>query len=299
MTTVRNDSRARWNRGVAPCSLQVGAGSSAIYQEYLPPPGLEPYAVCAWTVEVPSGGRAHRQRVLPDGCSDIIWIGESLPIVVGPMTRAAPSTLDAGTTVFGLRLRPEASGPVLGIPAEALADRRIPLDGLWRRPDVEAASAQLWEQRTPAGRIAVVQRLVSSRQNAIVASDPAVRHAIAKLSGVRPERVGKLARQIGISERQLRRRFTAVVGYTPKTFQRIVRFQALLALASRHQAPEVDDCQVAGGLAELAHYAGYADQAHMTREVCEFAGVPPSALLGKVVSALSLYDLTRSDLGPV
>jgi AraC-like DNA-binding protein len=33
-------------------------------------------------------------------------------------------------------------------------------------------------------------------------------------------------------------------------------------------------------LAEAAARAGYADQAHLTREVRELAGVPPTRLLG-------------------
>jgi AraC-like DNA-binding protein len=279
----------------APCSLPVGAGPSVIYREYAPPPGLEPYTVCAWTLEIPTGDRSHRQRVLPDGCSDIVWIGAAPPIVVGPMTRSVLSTIGAGTTVFGLRFRPEAAASVLGVPAGELTDRHARLDELWRRHDVDAASGQLWEQRTAAGKIAVVQGLVASRRDAIAssnpaASDPAVRYAIARLTAIRPEGVGELARQIGMSERHLRRRFTDAVGYSPKTFQRIVRFQTLLALAKRRHSISADDRHQTG-LGQLAHRAGYADQAHMTREVSEFAGVTPSAILGKVVSALALYDL--------
>jgi AraC-like DNA-binding protein len=68
-------------------------------------------------------------------------------------------------------------------------------------------------------------------------------------------------------------------------FQRIVRFQKLLALSKDHSSARLGDA---------AHAAGYADQAHMTREVGEFAGVTPSALLGKVDSALALYDLLHA-----
>ena len=53
-------------------------------------------------------------------------------------------------------------------------------------------------------------------------------------------------------------------------------------------------------LGDLAMLAGYSDQAHMTREVDEFAGVSPSAVLGKIVSALTLSDLLSVDTtGPL
>ena len=66
---------------------------------------------------------------------------------------------------------------------------------------------------------------------------------------------------VGLGERQLRRRFASAVGYGPKTFARVIRFRAALGL-------------VRGGaaLAEAALAAGYADQAHMTREMRSLAG---------------------------
>jgi transcriptional regulator GlxA family with amidase domain len=114
-----------------------------------------------------------------------------------------------------------------------------------------------------------------------------IRRAIALLSATPHERVDALAVVVGVTDRHLRRRFLSAVGYSPKLFQRVLRFQRLIAMARIH-------CST--GLGDLAMLAGYADQAHMTREVGEFAGVPPSALLGNVVSALTLSDLLSVDI---
>ena len=43
-------------------------------------------------------------------------------------------------------------------------------------------------------------------------------------------------RALGVSERQLRRRFADAVGYGPKTLARVLRFQRFLALARRRRA---------------------------------------------------------------
>ena len=80
---------------------------------------------------------------------------------------------------------------------------------------------------------------------------------------------------LGIGERQLRRRFDDAVGYGPKTLQRVLRFQRFLALAEAERAPGAADPD----LAQLAFAAGYADQAHLTRECTRLAGLPPAALL--------------------
>jgi AraC-like DNA-binding protein len=279
--------------GTLPCSLQVDAGPGVVYREHAPRADLKAFIVCTWTLEIHGNGgeRPHRQHVLPDGCSDIVWLGDTPPIVVGPMTRPTLSTVTDATTITGVRFRPEAAARVFGVPANELADRKVALDELWNRSRyvVSAASERLWEQRTPAGRIGVVESLIASRREVIAPPEPTMLHAISQLmtgaGADQPVDIRGLARHIGISERQLRRRFLTAAGYSPKMFQRIVRFQKLLALAKRHPAARLGDA---------AHAAGYADQAHMTREVGEFAGVTPSALLGKVDSALALYDLVHT-----
>jgi transcriptional regulator GlxA family with amidase domain len=100
--------------------------------------------------------------------------------------------------------------------------------------------------------------------------DRLVAGAVAMLRDDGLRRVNGLGDVIGISERQLRRRFHATVGYGPKTLARVLRFQRMLALGT-HSAGD--------GLARVALEAGYADQAHMTAECTRFAGQPPARLL--------------------
>ena len=79
----------------------------------------------------------------------------------------------------------------------------------------------------------------------------------------------RLGTELAISDRQLRRRVEERFGYGPRTLRRVLRLQRMLALAARRPRP----------LADLALDAGYADQAHMTRECRELAGLSPSRLL--------------------
>lgn len=248
-----------------------------IYREYAPPPAVAEFLICSWTLEAERDGRPHQQRVLPDGCTDIVWFGDTSPVAVGPMSRPVLATIEPGTTLVGLRFRPEVASRVLGLPAHELTDRDLPLSELWRQAIVADTSDRLRDERVAARRVAIAQSLIASRFDAMRGPDPVVNHAVSLLTSGRSGRIQKLATQIGISERHLQRRFMASVGYSPKTFQRIVRFQKLLALAEAGSPTPLGDVSLA---------AGYADQAHMTREVVEFAGVTPGALLGKVASAL-------------
>jgi len=73
------------------------------------------------------------------------------------------------------------------------------------------------------------------------------------------------------------------VGYGPKLFQAMLRFHRPLNLSVRASAPR--------NLAQFSADLGYADQAHMTREVRRFSGSPPTATLRS-----ARYVLRRSEL---
>ncbi|MEY4578408.1 MAG: hypothetical protein RL701_3111, partial [Pseudomonadota bacterium] len=90
-------------------------------------------------------------------------------------------------------------------------------------------------------------------------------------SAAEPAPVAKLARHFGLSERQLLRRCQARLGYGPKFLARVLRFQRFVALV--RAVPTATR-----SLAELAHTAGYADQAHLGHEVAELAGTTPGQL---------------------
>jgi transcriptional regulator GlxA family with amidase domain len=102
------------------------------------------------------------------------------------------------------------------------------------------------------------------------ALDPAVLRAVAELERTRGAApVSRLATQAAIGERQFRRRFLDAVGLTPKQLARVIRVRsACIHLAVSAQAT----------LASIAHEAGYADQAHFSRELREVFGSPARAL---------------------
>jgi AraC-like DNA-binding protein len=79
--------------------------------------------------------------------------------------------------------------------------------------------------------------------------------------------------RLDMSPRTLRRRCDEAFGYGPKTLDRILRFQRFLKLTRRAPAPH---------LAGLAFAAGYADQAHLTREVRRLSGFSPAEILPQI-----------------
>ena len=256
------------------------------YREFRPPPQLADRLVCLWSSKAMGPKPIHQQHVLPDGCVDIVWVGDRQPTVAGPATRHVSVALPVGADIVGLRFQPGSVQALLGLPADELLNATVPLADIWGRSAADFSDPVREGGSAGAKRDRLLQ--ASLRRFADVRSnDPAVAACVAWLGRKRGGRVEDLEAISDLSARQLQRRFRAAVGYGPKTFQRVVRLQRLLALAAQDAGP-------AKGLATLAFAAGYADQAHMSREVRELTGKAPSTLLGGPGSTLAMSDLFKT-----
>lgn len=213
--------------------------------------------------------------VLPDGCVDVVWVNGEL-VVAGPATTAVPVPASVGEQPFGVRLRTGAVEGVLGVPADVLRDVDVPLadvHGSRAGARVQGRVARARRSGTRAGLRVLVEQLAGSA----VAGQPdlLVREAARRLA-VPGVLLPQVARDLDVSERQLRRRFARSVGYGPRMLGRVHRLQRVL---TRHeQAPNMP-------LAELAAAAGYADQSHMSREVRQLSGTTPRQLLASGAKA--------------
>ncbi len=212
----------------------------------------------AWT-STPSGSGPG--RVLPDGCMDLLWYDGRL-LVAGPDTRAHVTEGAQGPWA-GVRLYPGTAPALLGVPADALRDRRVDLTDLWPVTRVRRLAARVHAAPDP---VTGLEEAALSRAAETEPPDPLLRRIVAALDAGRP--VAATADALGIGARALHRRSLAAFGYGPKTLARVLRLQRALALA-RQGTP----------LAETAARTGFADQAHLARDVRDLTGLPPGELL--------------------
>jgi AraC-like DNA-binding protein len=223
------------------------------YTEY---PLASPLVCCTWEQ---STATEREQRIVPDACVDLIWSGQRLTIA-GPDTRFRVAALAPGARLVGVRLRPGTAGAVLGLPASELCDAAPDAADVLGR---DVANALLDALTAGVDPHALLVRSIEQWGGS--GPDPLVGAAAAALD--RPQvRVANVAGELGLSTRQLQRRVSDAVGYGPKMLARVLRFRRLQALPP---AP----------LVELALDAGYADQAHMTAEVTQLAGLSPVRFL--------------------
>ncbi|XRQ02771.1 helix-turn-helix domain-containing protein [Actinomadura welshii] len=223
------------------------------YREF-PERGL----ACSWTAALPRDAEPFTQRVVPDGCVDLMW-SESGILVAGPDTGPIPATVRPGDAVAAVRFGPGTAPPVLGVPADAVRNGRVPLRDLWGAEADRLAEAVALAADPRAALVAAVRERVRP-------ADPVVPAVVAALTG--GSGVRDVADRLGLSERQLRRRSLAAFGYGPKTLQRVLRFQRALRLVRAGEPA-----------AGAAYAAGYADQAHFAHDVRDLAGEPVRNLL--------------------
>lgn len=253
------------------------------YREFPVPAHLAGHFLCFWK-QVIVGSRAYAHRVLPDACVDIVFINDDPPAVVGPWTEPFVIRLAAGTRIVGARLHPGHAPGLLGMPASELLNRSALLSDVWGQNRARFAPV-LDLARSASRRSALAETLVRAMRLA-AQPDQVVAASIRWLARHPHGRVEQFSQRIGLSHRQLQRRFSAAVGYGPKILQSVLRFQRLLNFASGPGAEQ--------SFADLAALAGYADQAHMTREARRFADCTPTILLRSAECTLRMSDLFKT-----
>lgn len=223
--------------------------------DYAERPTSSPLFACTWSRTM--DGRT--ALIMPDACADVLWHRDSGRLfVAGPDTRAHPYS--ASGPIVGVRFRPGFAPAGLGVPAVEVRDARVDLDRLWPAERVERLAEELATAADPETTLATA---VAARSGPWDAAAPTLARAM-RDGG----RVAAVAADLGLTERQLHRRCLSAFGYGPKTLQRVLRFQRALGQA-RAGTP----------LATVAYESGYADQAHLAREVKALAGVPMTQLL--------------------
>jgi len=246
-----------------------------------PSPKLRPFVRQLWISRSAPEPVAAREHVLPTGEMHLVFrldgpalrlfagegdqIGSVVrgPVVGGPRSSFYVKESGASVLTAGVQLLPGAALSLFGVSAAELAERHTLLSDLW---GAQAGSAldQLGGAGGAQDQLKVLEALLAQRLLLPRAMHPAVAQLLRE--GGQGVRIDAAVRQSSYSHRGFIALFRQATGMSPKRYARLMRFRALLAaLHSSRDTP----------LGELALDAGYSDQAHMSREFREFAGMTP------------------------
>jgi AraC-like DNA-binding protein len=177
----------------------------------------------------------------------------------------------APVRVVGVHFKPWGLAPFVGLPLTGLLNRSVPVDAVWGR-SVDRLRDRLAGASSTGGMLQIMESELRSRL--IVAPPPGfqlVDHVAGCIEASwGAVRVGALSEATGVSGNQLAAQFKAHVGLTPKRVARIYRFARVILTADARRPVD---------WAQLAHAAGYFDQAHFSKEFRDFTGHTPTAYL--------------------
>jgi AraC-like DNA-binding protein len=215
--------------------------------------------------------------VVPDGCVDLLW-RDGRFTVVGPDITAATPELGPGSIVLGIRFMPGAAANWLGPPLTEIIGREVPMAEFWGSM-ADQVTDRIGAASSTAEKLRILQEFLADKAPGVERPrrEAAVIFEFLRAdAGTAGRKIKELRELLGVSERTLRRRCDELFGYGPKTLDRILRFQTFQALAQT----DAD-----AGLAVLALRAGYADQAHLTREVQSLCGMTAGEFVRQLVAA--------------
>jgi AraC-like DNA-binding protein len=190
---------------------------------------------------------------------------------MGVWTRRFLFEYPARVWLVGVHFKPWGMSPFVDIPATELRDRWVPVDAVWQR-SLDRIRNQLGDIASATDTLRVLEEELRSR----LAEAPSrgldlVQHTCGRLETFHGAvSIGALTETAGVSGNHLATQFKSHVGVTPKRVARIYRFARLIL--SVDALRPVD-------WSELAHTAGYFDQAHFSREFKDFTGHTPTEYL--------------------
>lgn len=167
-------------------------------------------------------------------------------------------------------LTPPAARRVLARPLTELTNRTVALADLFG-PAAPVLEGRVREAPTWARRFEILERFLTDRLSRGPEPPREIAWAWSTLEqSCGAFAVGAIARELGWSRKRLVGGFAEHIGFPPKRFARVVRFQHAMRLIGRNGG---------AGWADLAARAGFADQAHLIREFRALAGLTPTELV--------------------
>ena len=197
-----------------------------------PAPPLTDQAAGFWGLSVPADTRPGSTHVIaPDGCIALISQrgarGELRPALIGPRAEAFPLTVSPGDRIWAVRFWPDAGGAILGRDPGAFAGHLVsPLgEPAWAAAMLKA----LGSSANAASARSVFESHLAAPAASAAPVDPAVRAAVQALVLTHGElSIADVATGVGLSLRQLERRFLAAVGLNPVQYARIRKLRGEL-----------------------------------------------------------------------
>jgi len=246
------------------------------YQEYKPTKQLENIIDSYWLIN--NLNQAEKNRVLPDGCADLIFnLGEansSIPketiVISGMMTKYFDVSLDTDSELFGIRFKSGQLSNLTNCPLSEITNMIV--EAFEIIPELNLIKpGQIKEQKNIENKLELIESFIYKILSTKKLPDDALISSVTDfiLNSSEQIKIKKLANDHCISLRQLERRFKKRIGVSVKEFSGITRFKKTIKSITNNPGKS---------FLHTAFDNGYYDHSHLTNEFKRFSGQVPSEI---------------------
>jgi AraC-like DNA-binding protein len=271
------------------------------YQTFQPHSNLESLVKCYWTLEVPAETNAQRQRIIPDGCIEMIFIlGEDVKrytrgdefiiqphaMILGQITEPFFVEPTGYVNSFAIRFYPYGFANFISTPIKKLTNKETPIAMLFGKTHSKELEQKIIRAKDTKERIEIIEAFLLDKLNNKATIDSIVKTTIDTMLLTRGGTSINTILKDGLSKRrQLERKFIKQIGISPKQLGKVIRLQTALKMLLNQQSES---------FTKIAYESEYYDQAHFIKDFKEFTGTTPKEFLDDDKMALSSLIYKKS-----
>ncbi len=173
--------------------------------------------------------------------------------------------------MFVIQFKPIGAHPFLHIPIEELNEKIIPAEIVFGE-SVLTLRHQILNEITPEDKFKLAEHWLAQQFDNSKVPPSHFYEVFEKLEKEPVSNYDKIIQDYPNTQKHLINQFKKYAGLKPKYFQRILRFNEILAQI--HEKKSIE-------WAQIAYQCGYADQSHFIKEFKHFSGFNPQEFIGK------------------
>ncbi|MBC9933009.1 helix-turn-helix domain-containing protein [Chitinophaga qingshengii] len=251
------------------------------YRQYYPSAQLADFIECYWVLHAPARFMDVPDRLIPGGRVELIFnfgspadwlitadnpqgVRQHGPVIMGQRNQIFYVKGWGKVNMLGIRFKPGGLAAFTNAPVADLLNTLLPAELLLGKA-VKSLETRLSDCQDDDERVQLLDIILKTELKNAPADLQMVNHSIDILRNTPDDvSIDTICRQTGWYYKKLERVFLKSVGYTPKHYHKILRFnKAVRYMRTTHI------------LTDVCHVCNYFDQAHFIRDFRLFTGTTP------------------------
>lgn len=257
---------------------------------------LAAYVKCYWTLEGTKEETPQKNTIVPDGTMKLIfhykdsyrhYPENGTPVIlphcflIGQLTKPYVVEPLGETGSFIVRFHPHGFLPFTSFSLKAMENTALPIEHIFGEQG-HVLGQNILKASSHSERIQLAESFLRSRLREQKQTDEVIQSTIDSIQKTKGQfSVSQFAEQHNINRRLLLKRFSSLVGLSPKQLSKTVRVQSTLKTLLTTEVTS---------LTSIAYENEYYDQAHFIKDFKEFTGLTPKKYLLDDLKMSQIFD---------